>query len=56
MLAAKDTGLIRPEDYLKGEPLSEVKRELIDGHVYATAEYNVDNPFTVAEDSTDFLG
>lgn len=37
MLAAKNTGLISPEDYLKGEPLSEVKHELIDGHVYAMA-------------------
>lgn len=37
MLAAKDTGLISPEDYLKGEPLREVKHELIDGHVYAMA-------------------
>lgn len=37
MLAVKDTGLISPEDYLKGEPLSEVKHELIDGHVYAMA-------------------
>jgi len=38
MLAVKDTGLISPEDYLKGEPLSEVKHELIDGQVYAMAE------------------
>jgi len=37
MLAVKDTGLISPEDYLKGEPLSEVKHELINGHVYAMA-------------------
>jgi len=37
MLASKDTGLISPEDYLKGEPLSDVKHELIDGHVYAMA-------------------
>ncbi len=37
MLAVKNTGLISPEDYLKGEPLSEVKHELIDGHVYAMA-------------------
>ncbi|MGZ8159204.1 MAG: Uma2 family endonuclease [Methylobacter sp.] len=37
MLAVKDNNLISPEDYLKGEPLSEVKHELIDGHVYAMA-------------------
>jgi Uma2 family endonuclease len=35
MFATKDTRLISPEDYLKGEPLSEIKHELIDGHVYA---------------------
>jgi Uma2 family endonuclease len=29
--------LISAEEYLKGEPSSEVKRELIDGHVYAMA-------------------
>ncbi|MGZ5044926.1 MAG: Uma2 family endonuclease [Methylobacter sp.] len=37
MLAVKDTGLISPEEYLKGELLSEIKHELIDGHVYAMA-------------------
>lgn len=29
--------LISAEEYLKDEPISEVKRELIDGHVYAMA-------------------
>lgn len=38
MLAVKDSGLISAEDYLKGEPLSEVKHELIDGHVYIMAD------------------
>lgn len=37
MLAVKDTGLISPEEYLQGELISEVKHELIDGHVYAMA-------------------
>ncbi len=37
MLAVKDSGLISSEDYLKGELLSEVKHELIDGQVYAMA-------------------
>ncbi|MDD2760550.1 MAG: Uma2 family endonuclease [Methylomonas sp.] len=37
MLAVKDAGFISPEEYLQGEPLSEVKHELIAGHVYAMA-------------------
>ncbi len=37
MLAVKNSDLISVEEYLKGEPSSEVKRELIDGHVYAMA-------------------
>lgn len=37
MLAVKDTDLISVEDYLKGELISEVKHELIEGCVYAMA-------------------
>lgn len=37
MLAVNGSGSITAEDYLKGEPLSEVKHELIDGHAYAMA-------------------
>ncbi len=37
MLAVKNSDLISVEEYLKGEPSSEVKHELIDGHVYAMA-------------------
>ncbi|MBL6987220.1 MAG: Uma2 family endonuclease [Methylobacter sp.] len=37
MLAIKNTASISVEDYLKGELISEVKHELIDGHVYAMA-------------------
>ena len=33
----KNTDLISVEDYLKGELISEVKHELIDGHVHAMA-------------------
>ena len=40
MLAVKNSDLISVEEYLKGEPSSEVKRELIDGHVYAIAGAN----------------
>jgi len=37
MLAVKNSDLISAEEYLKGEPSSAVKHELIDGHVYAMA-------------------
>lgn len=37
MLAVKDNDLISVEDYLKGEPISEVKHELVDGYVYVMA-------------------
>lgn len=37
MLAVKNTDLITVDDYLKGEFISEVKHELIDGCVYAMA-------------------
>ena len=37
MVAMKNTDLISVEDYLKGELISEVKHELIDGHVHAMA-------------------
>ena len=34
---AKTTGLISPEEYLEGERLSEIRREYVDGYVYAMA-------------------
>lgn len=37
MLAIKTTDLISVEDYLTGELSSDIKHELIDGHVYAMA-------------------
>jgi Uma2 family endonuclease len=37
MSAVKNISLIREEDYLKNELNSEVKHELVDGHVYAMA-------------------
>ena len=37
MSAVKEVKLIRVEEYLKGELSSEVKHELIDGHIYAMA-------------------
>ncbi|ASF47817.1 Uma2 family endonuclease [Methylovulum psychrotolerans] len=37
MSAVKNIGLISEEDYLQGEMASEVKHQLVDGHVYAMA-------------------
>ena len=37
MIAIKPSDLISVEDYLTGELNSDIKHELIDGHVYATA-------------------
>lgn len=37
MLRPKNTNSINEEDYLQGELISDVKHELIDGHVYAMA-------------------
>lgn len=38
MKTIKDADLISVEDYLKGELVSDIKHELIDGHVYAMAD------------------